>query len=61
MGEVDHYDIDNAVSDEARERRRGDSDLRELIDMRVRELQEEIRELREQVRHLDDALSMVSS
>ncbi len=49
MGEVDHYDIDNAVSGEARERRRGDDDLRDLLEMRVRELQEDIRELREQV------------
>ncbi len=49
MGEgIDHYDLQNAVEGEARDRRHADDQLRELVEMRVRELQEEIRELREQ-------------
>ncbi len=50
MGDgIDHYDLQNAVDGEARDRRHADDQLRDLVEMRVRELQDEIRELREQV------------
>jgi hypothetical protein len=57
MSDVDYYDVQRMVEDEARDRRVGDNDLRELVDLRNRELLEAIRELRQQIDSLDRVLN----
>ncbi len=59
--EVDYYDVQSMVEGEASDRRNADRELRELIDLRVRELNEEFAEVHRHLARMREGLAVLDS